>query len=128
MGHDGDSSAQNWVGYALELYVAQTAIRNLVRVQYMWDFSGSRGKGGKKGLRRQEAERTMGPPMVVEVQMLLERPVDVGHPQLPVVEGPELTAGGGMRPVRRSRCTGAVVGAAHRGRGRGSDRRSRTRP
>ena len=44
----------------------------------------------------------MGPPMVVEVQMLLERPVDVGHPQLPVVEGPELTAGGWNAPVRRS--------------------------
>ena len=40
----------------------------------------------------------MGTPMVVEVQMLLQRSVDVSHPQLPQVEGPELTAGGGVSP------------------------------
>ena len=36
--------------------------------------------------------------MVIEVQMLLKGLVDVGHLQFPVVEVPELTAGGGVSP------------------------------
>ena len=38
----------------------------------------------------------MGPPMVIEVQMLLKGLVDVGHLQFSGVEVPELTAGGGV--------------------------------
>ena len=38
----------------------------------------------------------MGTPMVIAVQMLLKGLVDVGHLQFPVVEVPELTAGGGV--------------------------------
>ena len=40
----------------------------------------------------------MGAPMVVEVQMLLKCLVDAGHPQLPIVEVPELKAGDELRP------------------------------
>lgn len=51
--------------------------------------SGNGGKVGKKVVRHQEAEGAMGLPMVAVVQMLLGRPVDVGDPQLPLVECPD---------------------------------------
>ena len=65
---------------------------------------------------RQEAQGTVGTATVIVVEMFLERPVDVGHPQLPVVEGPELRACGLVSPLDTTVVLGATRGQDMKGK------------